>query len=206
MVLLWFNLLCPRHDNGRGIKCYPCPLCIRPSVRMSKCLTQWPPLSKSNRYDQNFMKLGHIVAYHNVFFKFDNGPYRMMPSGVIALCLWKFTIWNLVRPQSEIVLIRILWNLVTLFSIYNVFFKINNGPYRIMPSRVIALCSWKFTIFYGVRSLSPVILITTLWNLFTVFNTKMSFSGLIMVYITIRVIALCWWIMTISMMLCLCFK
>ena len=28
--------------------------------------------SKSNSFDQNFMKLGHIVKYHNVFFKFDN--------------------------------------------------------------------------------------------------------------------------------------
>ena len=41
----------PRHDNGRGIKCYPCP-----SVRLSKRL----PLSKSNTFDLNFMKLGHI--------------------------------------------------------------------------------------------------------------------------------------------------
>ena len=24
------------------------------------------------------MKLGHIGKYHNVFFKFDNGPYRTM--------------------------------------------------------------------------------------------------------------------------------
>ena len=35
-------------------------------------------LSKSNTFDQNFMidqnfmKLGHIVYYHDVFFKFDN--------------------------------------------------------------------------------------------------------------------------------------
>ena len=27
---------------------------------------------KLNSFDQNFMKLGHIVKYHNVFFKFDN--------------------------------------------------------------------------------------------------------------------------------------
>ena len=30
------------------------------------------------------MKLDHIIMYHNVF-KFQNGPYRIMPSGVIAL-------------------------------------------------------------------------------------------------------------------------
>ena len=27
------------------------------------------------------MKLGHIVKYHDVFIKFDNGPYRTMLSG-----------------------------------------------------------------------------------------------------------------------------
>ena len=32
------------------------------------------PLSKSNTFDQNFMKLGHIVLFNDVFFKFDNGP------------------------------------------------------------------------------------------------------------------------------------
>ena len=28
-------------------------------------------LSKSDSFDQNFMKLGHIVKCHDVFFKFD---------------------------------------------------------------------------------------------------------------------------------------
>ena len=42
-------------------------------------------LSKMNSFDYNSMKLGHIIKYHNVF-KFQNGPYRIMPSGVIALC------------------------------------------------------------------------------------------------------------------------
>ena len=31
------------------------------------------PLSNSNIFHQIFMKLGHIVKYHDVFFKFDNG-------------------------------------------------------------------------------------------------------------------------------------
>ena len=35
------------------------------------------------------MKLGHIVKYHDVFFKFDNGPYRTMLSVVMALCFMK---------------------------------------------------------------------------------------------------------------------
>ena len=42
-------------------------------------------LSTMNIFDYNSMKLGHIIKYHNVF-KFKNGPYRIMPSGVIALC------------------------------------------------------------------------------------------------------------------------
>ena len=44
-----------------------------------------------NSFDYNFMKLAHIIN-HNVF-KFQNGPYRIMPSGVIALCLWPFPIY-----------------------------------------------------------------------------------------------------------------
>ena len=54
-------------------------------------------LSKSNTFGQNFMKLGHIVQYLDVFFKFDNGPYRTMLSEVMALCLLKFTVFNDVR-------------------------------------------------------------------------------------------------------------
>ena len=33
------------------------------------------------------MKPGHIVKYHDVFFKFDSGPYRTMLSVDMALCL-----------------------------------------------------------------------------------------------------------------------
>ena len=43
------------------------------------------PLSKSNTFDQNIMHFGHIVKYHDVFFKFDNGPYRTMHLVVMAL-------------------------------------------------------------------------------------------------------------------------
>ena len=42
-------------------------------------------LSKINIFDYNSMKLGHIIKYHNIF-KLQNGPYRIMPTGVIALC------------------------------------------------------------------------------------------------------------------------
>ena len=90
--------LCPSHDNGRGIKCYPCPS-ARPSVRLYvrtyvhtyvrtyvRTSVQRRPLFKSNTFDHNFIKLGHIVKYHDVF-KFDNGPYRIWLSVVMALCL-----------------------------------------------------------------------------------------------------------------------
>ena len=36
------------------------------------------PLSNSNIFYQNFMKLGHIVKYHDIFFKFYNGLYGTM--------------------------------------------------------------------------------------------------------------------------------
>ena len=52
-------------------------------VRMSH---QQRPLSMLNSFDQDFMKHGHIVKYHNVF-KNDDDQYCTMPSGVIALCL-----------------------------------------------------------------------------------------------------------------------
>ena len=47
------------------------------------------PLSNSNIFYQNFMKLGHIVKYHYVFFKFDNGPYHTSLSVIMALCFMK---------------------------------------------------------------------------------------------------------------------
>ena len=56
-------------------------------VRMYVRLSKQRQLSNSNTFDQNFMKLGHIVKYHDIFFKFDNGPYRTMLSAVMALCL-----------------------------------------------------------------------------------------------------------------------
>ena len=42
-------------------------------------------LSKMNRFDYISIKIGHIIKTHNVF-KIQNGPYRIMPSGVIVLC------------------------------------------------------------------------------------------------------------------------
>ena len=42
------------------------------------------PLSKSNTFDQNFMKLGHIVKYQDVF-KFDNAGLTL-PFAIVAIC------------------------------------------------------------------------------------------------------------------------
>ena len=42
-------------------------------------------LSKMNSFDYNSMKLGHIIIeYYNVY-KFQDGPYRIVLSGVIVL-------------------------------------------------------------------------------------------------------------------------
>ena len=64
---------------------------VRPSVRTYIItyvrLSLRRPLSNSNIFYQNFMKLGHIVKYNDVFFKFDNGLYRTRPSIVMAFCL-----------------------------------------------------------------------------------------------------------------------
>ena len=91
------------------------------SVVMALCLwkfTIWNDVSslKSNIFYQNFMKLSHIIKYHNVFFKSKNGPYHNLLSVVMALCIWKITVLNDLCSLSRIVLIRILWNFVTLFS------------------------------------------------------------------------------------------
>ena len=162
---------------------------------MALCLWKFTVLndvrSLTRIFLSEFLKLGHIVKYRDVFFRFDNSPYLTMFSAVMALCLWKFTVLNDVRSLSRIVFIRILWNLVTLFSTmmsslrlimvymapclmellplvyekssvettsalmnsfdynsmklghiikYHNVFKFQNGPYRIMPSGVIALC------------------------------------------------------------------
>ena len=50
-------------------------------------------LSRMNSLDYNSMKLGHIIEYYNVLFKYENGPCRIMPSGVITLCLRQFSIY-----------------------------------------------------------------------------------------------------------------
>ena len=68
-------ILCPRHDNGRVINVTS----VRPSIRTTH---QRCPLSKSNSSDQNFMKLDHIVKYHNVF-KIDNVPNCTLHSGLL---------------------------------------------------------------------------------------------------------------------------
>ena len=66
------------------------------------------PLSKLNSFNQNVIKVGYIVYYYNNFFRYDNSLYCTMPSGIMALCSWKFTIFYGLRSISPVVLIRIL--------------------------------------------------------------------------------------------------
>ena len=70
-----FYLLCSLMTMSGAFSVTPVCLSACPSVRH----TQRRPLSKSNSFDQNFVKLGHIVEYYNIFFNFDNGPYRTVP-------------------------------------------------------------------------------------------------------------------------------
>ena len=64
---------------------------VHPSVCTYVHLSRRRLLSKSNTFDQNFIKLSHIVKYHKVFFNFDNGPYRIRLSVVM---LWPFVYEN----------------------------------------------------------------------------------------------------------------
>ena len=66
-----------------------CPYRTRLSVVMKIHQLKRCPLSKSNIFYQNFMKLGHIVKYRDVFFQFDNGPY-----GTMLKQLWPFVYEN----------------------------------------------------------------------------------------------------------------
>ena len=59
-------------------------ICFMKIHRFKRC-----PLTKLNIFYQNFMKLGHIVKYHDVFFKFDNGPYPTRFSVVMALFVYE---------------------------------------------------------------------------------------------------------------------
>ena len=98
------------------------------------------------------MKLGHIVKYYNDFFKFDNGLYYTMPSGVITLCSCKFTIFDGVRSLSQAVLIKILRNFVTLLS------TILSSSSLIMVN--IATCLQEFLPF--VHEHSPFLIVSSL--------------------------------------------
>ena len=67
----------------------PSVLYVRTYVRNYVRLSQRRPLFNSNIFRQNFIKLGHIVKYHIVLFKFENGPYRTR-----LLELWPFVYEN----------------------------------------------------------------------------------------------------------------
>ena len=93
---------------------------------LKRCL-----LPKLNSFDQSFMKLGYIVTYYNVFFKFDNGPCRAMLSGVIALCSRKFTLFDGVWSQYfDHNFMKIVHNVYY----HDVFLEFDNGLYGLRPS------------------------------------------------------------------------
>ena len=92
---------------------------------------------------------------------FDNGPYRTMLSGVMALCLWKFTVLIDVRSLKSNSFDQNFMKLGHIVKYHDVFF-FDNGPYCTMLSGVMTLCSFKFIILDGVQSINPVKLITTL--------------------------------------------
>ena len=63
---------------------------VRPYVRTYVITYVYPDDVRSltrNLFYQNFIKLGRIVKYHDVFFNFDNGPYRTRLSRVMVLSL-----------------------------------------------------------------------------------------------------------------------
>ena len=87
------------------------------------------------------MKLGHIVKYHNVFVKFDNGPYLTMPSGAMKLHHIKRC------PLSKSnTFDHNFMKLGHIGKYHDVFVKFDNGPDHTLPSGVMALCLRKFTI------------------------------------------------------------
>ena len=74
-IVKYFNVIF-KFDNGLY---RPCLQELWPFV-YEKSPFQTMLHSKSNSFDQILMKLGHIVYYHNVFFKFDNGLIHIMLS------------------------------------------------------------------------------------------------------------------------------
>ena len=72
---------------ARALSVTPVRPCVCKYFAFVYTSVQRHPLSKSNTFDQNFMKLVHIVEYRVNFFKIDNGPYRTMLTGVMALCI-----------------------------------------------------------------------------------------------------------------------
>ena len=73
--------------------------------------------SKSNSFDQNFMKLSHIVYYHIIFLMFYKRSYSTMPSGVNDFCPRINASLDVVGSFSLIILITTLRNFVTMFNI-----------------------------------------------------------------------------------------
>ena len=120
-----------------------------------------------------------VLKFHNGFIR----PFflsELSPFVELHVALeWKFTVRKHVHSLSWIVLIRILWNLVTLFS------TIMSSSSLIMV-HITPYAFWSYCpllpIWKNGGSLSQIVLIRILWNLVTWFSTIMSSSSLIMVH------------------------
>ena len=95
----------------------------------------------------------------------------------MTLCLWQFAVFNDVRSLSRILVIRILWNLVKLFS------TMMSSSSLIMVymapcfKELLSLVYEKFSIVKkNVCFLRWIVLIIILWNLVTLLGTIMSSS------------------------------
>ena len=105
-------LLCPHHDNGRGIKCYPCP-----SIRT---LRTYVPIHVHSLSRIFFIRiLWNLVTLFCTMMSSSRLIMVHIALGFQELWLFvyeKSPFWNDVRSLTQIFFIRILWNLVTLFS------------------------------------------------------------------------------------------
>ena len=107
----------------------------------------WCPVSKSSNFDHNFIKLVHIIQYHDVFLKFDNGQYYGLKlSWVIALWWWKNHNFYYVLFLNRVIFIRTVCLNICLFvcSLHpsqQSFSWDGSSWVEPVPSKVLCVCS-----------------------------------------------------------------
>ena len=69
------------------------------------------------------MKLGHIVKYHDVFFKLDNGPYCIMLSVVMAPLFMKNHRFKQCPLSKSTIFYQNFMKLDLIVKYHDVFFK-----------------------------------------------------------------------------------